>query len=164
MLIDMKRLLAITLMALLSWALLAQETTSEARLMVAETDGATGYYLALGAPDRIPGAYIVFDQFAQTCIFLGNSPSDALKSIDDIIAMFGKSSGTSADFPARLAVGETFIAYGKSSCVVKSRFLQDKRLIFFYEHDAYVTETYLSRETAKSVRLTIESLNISPTR
>lgn len=156
----MRRLLAITLMAFLSLAALAQEAPSGARLMVAETDGTTGFYLALGAPDRIPGAYIMFDQFAQTCIFLGNSASDALKAIDDIIALFDKSSGTSMDFPARLAVGETFIAYGKSSCVVKSRFLRGKRLSFFYEHDAYVTETYLTRESAKSVRSMAESLNI----
>lgn len=161
---DMRRLIAITLMAFLSLAAMAQETPSGARLMVAETDGATGFYLALGAPDSIPGAYIVFDQFAQTCIFLGNSASDALKSIDDIIALFGKPSGTSVDLPARLAVGDTFIAYGKSSCLVKSRFLRGKRLSFFYEHDAYVTETYLTRESAKSVRSAIESLNISKVR
>lgn len=160
----MRRLLAITLMAFISLAAMAQESPSKARLMVAETDGATGFYLALGAPDRIPGAYIVFDQFAQTCIFLGNSTSDALKSIDDIIALFDKSSGTSVDFPARLAVDETFIAYGKSPCVVKSRFLQDKRLSFFYEHDAYVTETFLTKEDARSLRRMIESLNICSVR
>ena len=156
----MRRLLAITLMAFLSLAALAQEIPSGARIMVAETDGNTGFYLALGTPDRIPGAYIVFDEFAETCIFLGNSAADALSTVDDIIALFDSPSGTSVDLPARLAVGETFVAYGKSTCVVKSRFLRGKRLSFFYEHNAYFTETYLTRDSAKSVRLMIESLNI----
>ncbi len=160
----MRRLLAITLTAFLSLAAMAQEIPSGARIKLAETDGNTGFYLALGAPDRIPGAYIVFDQFAETCIFLGNSASDALKTVDDIIALFDKPSGTGTDFPAMLAAGESFVAYGKSPCVVKSRFLRGKRLSFFFEHDAFVTETYLTRESAKSARLMVESLMISSVR
>lgn len=160
----MRRLLAITLIASISLAAMAQEITSGARIKVAGADGDTGFYLALGAPDRIPGAYIVFDQFAETCIFLGNSASDALKTVDDIIAMFDKPSGTGTDFPARLAVGESFVAYGKSPCVVKSRFLRGKRLSFFFEHDAYVTETYLTRQSAESARRMIESLRINSVR
>ena len=159
----MRRLLTITLMAIISLTAMAQENTSKARLMVAEADGATGYYLALGAPDRIPGAYIVFDQLAETSIFLGNTESEANKAIDDIIALFDKPSGTTVDLPARLAVGETFIAYGKSTCVVKSRFLRGKRLSFFCEHDSYVTETYLTKESARAVKLQAVS-SITPSK
>ena len=116
-----------------------------------DADGTQGYYLGLGTPNDIPGTVIVFDDVAETCIFLGETLAEAAKTMDDILALYGQGAGTTASFTARMGVGPMVLEKGIATAVVKNRFLAGKRLSFFYTSSRYTTETYLRKATAKKL-------------
>lgn len=128
-----------------------------------DTDGAFGYFLGLGTPDAIPGTVLVFDDISETCIFLGETLSEAKASLEGILALFSEPSGTTKDYASRMAVGSMILEKGVATAVVKSRFLAGKRLSFFYTNSRYTTETYLRKSVAKSlVELINEYMAIHP--
>ncbi|MBQ1635729.1 MAG: hypothetical protein II102_03890, partial [Bacteroidales bacterium] len=116
-----------------------------------DADGTQGYYLGLGTPNDIPGTVIVFDDVAETCIFLGETLAEAAKTMDDILALYGQGAGTTANFTARMGVGPMVLEKGIATAVVKNRFLAGKRLSFFYTSSRYTTETSLRKPAAKKL-------------
>ena len=161
---DMKRLISSLALVIASVVALAQTPAARVELARAEddgnlftvftfkdADGTQGYYLGLGTPNDIPGTVIVFDDVAETCIFLGETLAEAAKTMDDILALYGQGAGTTASFTARMGVGPMVLEKGIATAVVKNRFLAGKRLSFFYTSSRYTTETYLRKAAAKKL-------------
>ena len=160
----MKRLISSLVLVIASVVALAQTPAARVEVASAEddgnlftvftfkdADGTQGYYLGLGTPNDIPGTVIVFDDVAETCIFLGETLAEAAKTMDDILALYGQGAGTTASFTARMGVGPMVLEKGIATAVVKNRFLAGKRLSFFYTSSRYTTETYLRKAAAKKL-------------
>ena len=162
----MKRFITSLALIALSVAALAQTLPALTRTTVAQSpekektyeifaykdaDGTTGYYLGLGTPNNIPGYIITFDDIPETCIKMGGSLEEVQKNLEDILAFYGSTSGTTKDFAARTAVGSTLKESGTAQATMQSIFMGGKRIVFTYPSKAFTTETYLRRHTVRNL-------------
>ena len=119
-----------------------------------QKDGSFGYWLGLGDVDRIPGKIFVFDDFTETCIYLGATAAEALSTLDTIVACFTMGDKT-REFPAMMSIGRPLMFSGTAECFVQKGLL-GKRLCFRFTHENYTTESCLNKSGAKNLRSTFK--------
>ena len=113
-----------------------------------DDDGTVGYYMSVGRYTELLG--LIRDDLA--------SRDEVVTSLDKMLEQMGKANGTTIEYDCRLATwGQRLGEKAKTTCIVTKRFLQSKRLCFYFNSGGNRT-TYadLTKSGIKSMRLSVK--------
>ena len=128
-----------------------------------DNDGTIGYYMSVGRYTELIGLTrndmsASFGQYDEVCLYMGGTRNDVIESLDNMLTLMAKDKGTTAEFQCRLATwGQRLGEQAKTTCIVTKRFLQSKRLCFYFNSGGNRT-TYadLTKSGIKSMRLSVK--------
>ena len=112
-----------------------------------DDDGTVGYYMSVGRYTELLGLTrddlaSTFGQYDEVCLYMGST----------------RANGTTIEYDCRLATwGQRLGEKAKTTCIVTKRFLQSKRLCFYFNSGGNRT-TYadLTKSGIKSMRLSVK--------
>ncbi len=171
----MKKILMMVIVAMMATMnIQAQNIPANMRIEVAESerdkseysiflykdnDETFGYYLGLGkvlhlvplVRDDITDLSI--DNIKETCIWLGATYDEAYAKLESILELFDQDLETTVEFQGRaVARGERLGEPTTSTCIVKSKLLGGKQLLFAFTYGKHQAETYLTKTVVKELR------------
>lgn len=127
-----------------------------------DNDGTIGYYMSVGRYTELLGLIrddlsATFGQYDEVCLYMGKSREDVIESLDNLLEVLSQDRGTTAEFPCRLATwGQRLGNEAKTTCIVTKRFLQSKRLSFYFNSQNHTAFAYLTKLGIKSMRLSVK--------
>ena len=124
-----------------------------------DDDGTVGYYMSVGRYTELLGLIrddlaSTFGQYDEVCLYMGSTRDEVVASLDKMLEQMGKANGTTIEYDCRLATwGQRLGEKAKTTCIVTKRFLQSKRLCFYFNSGGNRT-TYadLTKSGIKSMR------------
>ena len=128
-----------------------------------DNDGTVGYYMSVGRYTELLGLIrddlaSTFGQYDEVCLYMGSTRDEVVTSLDKMLEQMGKANGTTIEYDCRLATwGQRLGEKAKTTCIVTKRFLQSKRLCFYFNSGGNRT-TYadLTKSGIKSMRLSVK--------
>ncbi|MBR1851232.1 MAG: hypothetical protein IJ789_07650 [Bacteroidales bacterium] len=124
-----------------------------------DKDSTLGYYLSIGHADCIVEATIgnlgsfSLGSYDEVCLCLGATIGEAYASLDTLLALVDLPVGSELVLPARGAKMSRYLGdYGEAVCYVEKPILASKRIVFYFDHGHYSTQSYLTRSSIKSLR------------
>ncbi len=127
-----------------------------------DDDGTVGYYMSVGRYTELIGLNrndmsASFGQYDEVCLYMGSTRNDVIESLDNMLTLMTKDKGTTAEFQCRLATwGQRLGEKAKTTCIVTKRFLQSKRLCFYFNSGKRTTYADLTKSGIKSMRLSVK--------
>lgn len=127
-----------------------------------DDDGTIGYYMSVGRYTELLGLIrddmaASFGQYDEVCLYMGSTRNDVIESLDNMLAILTKDKGATAEFQCRLATwGQRLGQEAQTTCIVTKRFLQSKRLCFYFNSGKRTTYADLTKSAIKSMRLSVK--------
>ena len=123
-----------------------------------DDDDTFGYYLSLARTSDFLGADEILGMqvknIREVAIWLGATSTEAMETIGDILDLFDKDLGTTAEFRSRATMGSARLSdYINTNCVVEKKPLGGKRLQFFFPSGKKQAYAYLTKSVLKELRM-----------
>ena len=173
----MKSILSILTLAFISVFAFSQNIPAGVRMEIVEIEqndnefsiftykdegGTPAYYLSLCRNTDILGlisdsSETSFGIFSETCLLMGETAEEALAFLDSLLELCDEAVGTNAEFAGRKTFGgEKLGEPTTATAVVTKRFLQSKRLCFYFTSGKRSSEADLKKSTIKMLRMNLK--------